>query len=85
MNGGISGNAKVLLARIENNAMENILQEIDWDAKTEIGAMFVDHAGFGDPGNVVRASTGSSWINVASGAVWRKTGGGTSSKGWAKI
>jgi hypothetical protein len=85
MSGGISGNAKVLSARIENNVMENIPQEIDWDAKAEIGVMFVDHVGSSDPENVVRASLGSSWINVANGTVWRKTGGEASSKGWSKI
>jgi hypothetical protein len=85
MTGGISGNAKVLSARIENNVMENIPQEIDWDAKTEIGTMFVDHVGNSDPENVVRASPGSSWINMTNGVTWRKTGGGTSSKGWTKI
>lgn len=85
MNGGISGNAKVLSARIENNVMENIPQEIDWDAKAEIRVMFVDHCGNGDPENVVRASPGSSWINVANGTIWRKTGGDTSSKSWTKV
>jgi hypothetical protein len=85
MTGGISGNAKVLSARIENNVMENLPQEIDWDAKAEIGIMFVDHVGNGDPENVVRASPGSSWVNVASGVTWRKTGGETSSKGWSKL
>lgn len=84
MHGGISGNAKVLSARIENNVMENIAEEMDWDAKTEIGMMFVDHCGSSDPEGVVRASPGSCWINVANGTAWRKTGGGTSNKGWSK-
>jgi len=84
MNGGISGNAKLVSARIENNVMENIAEEIDWNAKSEIGMLIVDHIGNGDPEGVVRASPGSSWINSTSGTFWRKTGGGTSSNGWTK-